>query len=273
VANTISGNQDTDIAPSDVSYSHRYIAFIDVLGFGALVSESGKDQAVARRTIQRVSDAILCAIEELEENLGSTSDLMYTQFSDSFVVSVDADHPSMRRLFSFTLAILDVIDSFLISRLLLRGGIARGQLIHTSKLLFGPAMNRAHELESKVAKVPRIVLDPMLDELEGLLPMLQLARDIDDLHYIDYFAPRKAFYLIPSWLQTIRQTIEEVPVVPALEEKRTWLVTKFNMAISDFSYEGFKGRLDEYVDNGDANPAVVEDYAELLTYAREVRRL
>src|ERR1022692_122204 len=112
------------------AYAQRYIAFIDVLGFGSLVSESGRDQVIGAQTIKRVSDAILWSIDELEEKLDPLSGLTFTQFSDSFVVSVDASQPSRHALVSFAFSILEVVDCFLASRLLLRGGISRGLLIH-----------------------------------------------------------------------------------------------------------------------------------------------
>jgi hypothetical protein len=255
------------------TYSQRFIAFIDVVGFGSLVSESGQNETIATHTIKRVSDAILWSIDELEEVLGFKSDFIFTQFSDSFVVSVDADCASQRDLVIFTLSVLAVADHFLSSNLFLRGGISRGQLIHTPKLLFGPAMNRAYELEVRIAKVPRIILDPTLPELENLILPDHLARDADGLMYVNYFAPRKKFYLVPSFWLSIQKTIEGMPNSPALKEKRSWLVARFNEAISKFSYEEFKKWLDEYIDDGDGNNAVFEDYDELLGYARQLRRL
>jgi hypothetical protein len=44
--------------------------------------------------------------------------------------------------------------------LLIRGGITIGNLVHIENgPLFGPAMNRAYHLESKIAKTPRILID------------------------------------------------------------------------------------------------------------------
>ena len=260
-----------DSLPS--TYTERLIAYVDVLGFGSLIAESGQSDLLAPEIIKRISEAIDWSIEELSVRLHSTADIVFTQFSDSFVVSVDAEAVGKYGLTQFSHCLLVVIDCFLSSRLLLRGGISRGKLIHTATLLFGPAMNRAYELESRFARVPRIVLDPVLSELPQLVLHDRLAQDADGLWYVDYLTPSKMFYLVPSWQHTIQRTIEAMPCIPALTDKRAWLTEKYNHAIEGFSYEMFKLRLDEYVNDDDANNAVVANYEELLAPARLIRRL
>ena len=141
------------------------------------------------------------------------------------------------------------------------------------RLLFGPAMNRAYYLESKVAKFPRIVVDPAVPKLDQFLLDGLLVRDSDDLMYVDYLNPSKAFYLVPSCHFLIQRIAEEIPRTPLLDEKRTWLVNKYNAAILGFSLQDFEARLSAYVKDVDANHAVVEDYEELLAAARNIRQL
>jgi len=50
----------------------------------------------------------------------------------------------------------------------LRGAATVGNLIHDTACVFGPALIRAYELESKEAKFPRIILDPDAPELNAL---------------------------------------------------------------------------------------------------------
>ena len=241
------------------------IAFIDVMGFGALVDASINDE-ISNEIIKRISDAILSSQESLEEPYAS---YQFTQFSDSFVISrpvkaspVDQAH--------FTLAVLNVIDEFLISELLLRGGITQGKLIHNDKLLFGPAMNRAYELESKVAKVPRIILDPNLDFASDEFRISIIKRDIDGLDYIDYFFPRKVFYLVPGWLLQIRNIINSIPESPRLKDKRNWLISKYNKAIDDFSYIDFENHLKEKAED---RPDIAEDYEKLIFDAKSLDKI
>jgi hypothetical protein len=248
-----------------LNYTQRFVAFIDVLGFGSAVSESGKTPAVAKRLIKRVLDAILGSIEELEEQW----DIAFTHFSDSIVLSIKVSKQP-HDIIMFSLMILGVIDCFLASNFLLRGGITRGQLIHNDKLLFGPAMNRAYELESDLARYPRIIIDPDLPESTYIMPSHWLNKDEDGLLYINYFAPKKAFYLIPGWLYCIQQTIEAMPLTSELDEKRAWLVEKYNEEISHFSYDKFKSRLDDKVDD---TPIMAADYEEFLRQARKLHHI
>lgn len=51
---------------------------------------------------------------------------------------------------------------------LVRGGIARGQLIHDRIMVVGPAMIEAYRLESKEAFYPRIIIEKELkDQIES----------------------------------------------------------------------------------------------------------
>lgn len=265
-------------SPQPRAYEERFIAFIDVLGFGALVQESGKAGAAAEAIIKRIGDAILWSREELEDLLSGSSDFVFTQFSDSFVVSTEASNETRRfGLSQFAFAVRAIIDCFLGSDLVLRGGVTRGQLIHTRELLFGPAMNRAYELESRVANVPRIIFDPEIPAVHDALMTDYMpdyvARDTDGFFYVDYFAPTKAFFLVPSWQYSIQRIIEAMPMTASLAPKREWMVAKFNASLDGFSFERFKAQLDEYVDDTDAINAVIEDYEKLLEPARHLRRL
>ena len=49
-----------------------------------------------------------------------------------------------------------------------RGAVTVGNLFHDAACVFGPALVRAHDLELRKAKFPRIILDPDAPELSGL---------------------------------------------------------------------------------------------------------
>jgi len=247
------------------NYSNKLIAFVDVLGFGSLVNSSQNDDD-ASEIIERISDAILSSRNSLEESGGN---YQFTQFSDSFVISRPVDANPIDQA-HFALALLKVIDEFLKSELLLRGGVAQGKLIHSDKLLFGPAMNRAYELESKLARVPRIVLDPKLSIISEEIGPASIRQDKDGLNYIDYFSPQKVFYLVPSWLLLIRRVVKSVPESTLLKEKREWLISRFNQSIDEFSYVDFEDKLKEKAED---RPDIARDYEELISSARSLEKL
>src|SRR5579871_396429 len=254
---------ESKVAPT--AYSHRVIAFIDVLGFGALVESTSNSMPKSQaKTLKRITDAILWALEELDELHTPLSDVVFTQFSDSFVLSCDASKDSFA-LYDFALAALSIIDCFLGSKLLLRGGITQGDLIHDDKLLFGPAMNRAYHLESKLAKVPRIILDPELPQLQEFSAFKNvLARDDDQLLFVNYFRAWKRWFVVPGYRLSLQQTIEAMPRSEKLQEKRTWMTKRYNESLKGFSFDDFERQLLEYVRGTDANNAVVEDQLNIL---------
>jgi hypothetical protein len=268
---------DNAVAKATVDrYEDRIVAFVDVLGFGALVEASGKGRRAGKRRIKQITEAVLYSIEELKslaESYDRPPDIAFTHFSDSFVISCPIKN-TKRVTYLFTHALITVIDEFLRSDLFLRGGVARGQLVHNDKLLFGPAMNRAYELESKIAKVPRIILDANLPSLDtiGMLDMY-VARDNDGFFYIDYFNPQKAWWNVPGWKLGLQKMIESMPDTPKLRDKRRWLISKFNRSLRGYSYEKFRSDFRDYCDDLDANNAVVANGLKILSAARGLHRI
>lgn len=251
-------------------YSDRLIAFMDILGFGSLIATSANPK-YEEETIARVTAVLRESIGLLEK--ATVSDVAFTQFSDSFAISVRADRPSEATLSAFTFSVLEIVRCFLKAKLFLRGGITRGKLLHNDDLLFGPAMNRAYELESKVARVPRIVLDPSTYSLvvRTILPYA-LRLDDDDLYYVDYIDPLKIWYVQPFAWQEVQRAIVSVPKTSELREKRAWLVRKYNTALKDFSFKSFKRQLDIKEDI-DCDVTIAMEYSRILAAARSLHKL
>ena len=116
----------------------RIIAFIDILGFKELVigAEKANDYTKLSNVITKSS--------KIFSGLNATQDFQFTQFSDSFVLSCKS--LKMDDSMFFMIHLQELINLFLSENILLRGGVTIGKVIHTKKLLLGPAMNRAYEL-------------------------------------------------------------------------------------------------------------------------------
>jgi hypothetical protein len=250
------------------------VAFIDILGFGSLIRESTRDAGSEETVIARIWEALTEAVAQVQRYSpqSDSEDVRFSQFSDSFVISAPVGDEVHHSLFYFSSSIQAILDEMLRSRLFLRGGIAIGGLVHKDGLPFGPAMNRAYELETKVARVPRIVLDPAIPDLVTSRMQGLWATDTDGLRYLDYFYPGKAYYLIPGWLRAIQEAIEALPPALELDEKRNWLISKYNTVVGGYLYDEFKRYLDDYMEDGD-NPAVARYYDELLADAIPLREL
>jgi hypothetical protein len=90
-----------------------------------------------------------------------------TTFSDNAVISEPVEGPNFHLLL-FRLGYMQVIASW--SGLLIRGAVTIGDIVHDDSIVFGPALNRAYELESQQAIYPRIILDPDIGDGFGKLP-------------------------------------------------------------------------------------------------------
>ncbi len=164
-----------------IRYTESIVCFVDILGFKSTIEQSIHDEKIltALHTMlselqgNKLADMVFGGIPTLtssgrwataEQNdtiatAKSTWPLCITQFSDSFVLSCPADNLGSCRLLLQT--IYAVNQSFFKHLdTIMRGGIAKGKLIHEQNgVLFGPAMNAAYALESKLAIFPRILIE------------------------------------------------------------------------------------------------------------------
>lgn len=145
-----------------VEYQIRAIAFFDILGWRQAVEDSALDPDLRKNLLNAVwyfSARMQDYIETETTNHPSLDE--YSQFSDSLIVSFPYEnYYDLYRLLKF---VTEFQGSMLMSGLPLRGGVTVGALFHMDAIAFGPAMNRAYYLESKIAKVPRVIIDPELD--------------------------------------------------------------------------------------------------------------
>lgn len=165
-------------------YEEKFIAFIDILGFGSLVEASSQDQSIPEKILaalksiqpeaihqeayarinkelippgelERVMEVYTAMTAQMRKMIRVT----ITYFSDSLVISAPSDDIISSQMLLDMLAKLS-IKLWEEHSLLIRGGITIGKLIHIENgPLFGPTMNRAYHLESKLAKNPRILMD------------------------------------------------------------------------------------------------------------------
>lgn len=155
-----------------VDYENRVVAFIDVLGWSRAVEASDGDPALRVRMLN-AAWALAARVQNYVED--DTPDHPsrdeYSQFSDSFVVSFRYDGPT--DLLRLVRLVSEFQSTMLLAGFVLRGGITVGPLFHTREIVFGRAMNRAYELESKLAVAARVVVDPSLTEpLMTATPMM-----------------------------------------------------------------------------------------------------
>lgn len=131
------------------NYERRVVAFYDLLGWRAEIASAGNDP----EKIGRLRRMLLLYSRLLKDIEGP---VVVSTFSDNVVISTIPDKEATP-VFLDTIATLQLHATA--KGFLMRGGIAVGNLIHDTEVVFGPALNRAYELESTVANYPRIVVD------------------------------------------------------------------------------------------------------------------
>ena len=133
-------------------YSDRYVAFVDILGFSAIVRKIEHDATSHR--INALADA-LRAIGSHHPSLNGGDDFQFQTFSDSIVISSATTPTGLLHIFH---SISELFIDLLKPGLLIRGAVAKGKLYHDQFVMFGPALLDAYSIETNIAKYPRVVL-------------------------------------------------------------------------------------------------------------------
>lgn len=164
------------------AYKDRIVAFVDILGFSALVASLANDSELHGR-LHYALTYIKSYRQSSRTPNTANNNLEVSIFSDSIVITAEP-----LDAFSVLWACGWLQAQLLCSGILTRGGIAIGPTIHQDDVLYGEGMLKAHRIESSAAVYPRIVVAPCL--LSRLSPGLKkhfLDEDSDGLWFVDPF--------------------------------------------------------------------------------------
>ena len=150
----------------DKSYHKALVIFIDILG-----SQNRQDFDI----LYHVNSIFHNQLEKnqhqdkshtvYERHIYTFSDCSYIIYD--YKEGVDELRKDIQNLMTVALYNTQtLIQEFLFNGFICRGGVAYGDVYYekTRSLLFGPAVNLAYHLESKVAKYPRIAVDDFVAE-------------------------------------------------------------------------------------------------------------
>ena len=178
----------------------RVALFLDFVGFAEFTRNADDSQNAAMvKLLIDISKWQGPQQPHIEEFEGSERHLAYspeiTTFSDHIVASYPVSMPAQFDLPPVVYAgmivgsacflTMDVALAGLKLGLCVRGGLAIGKMYHKGPVVTGAAMIEAHELESKVAVYPRVVMSPRLDEFIGT-NTAATAIDSDGMRHLDY---------------------------------------------------------------------------------------
>lgn len=143
-----------------IHYERRMVVFFDVLGWRSQIDRAGNDP----EKIGLLSLLPRLLKLNLIGEMSVAGDRKLTAFSDCAAVSMPYDEADIERTLSGLCAI--VVGAAAMG-FFIRGGVTVGDLYHDDEVIFGPALNRAYELEVSGGP-PRIILDMDIDAFRHL---------------------------------------------------------------------------------------------------------
>jgi hypothetical protein len=225
-----------------ISLERRAVLFIDLLDF--------KGKVEACETDLKHAEIIYQVLSTIKKHFANHRDIVKSQFSDSLVISFKAE--SAGSVIELVGSIQSLVKKVTNCGFLLRGGLAYGNLYHDKDFIFGLGMNKAYELESKKAIVPRIIIQKEIIEISKInLPAYfnedmkeyvfnYITKDIDGEYYIDYFKKGvDTFWQIKNhdqvFVNNLKTTIINGLLVGdiSVRLKYLWMKEKFNKLVKD----------------------------------------
>lgn len=145
-------------------YEERYIAFIDILGFQALVEKAEVDGDLLEELTSILEDVRMYKkLEEYMDVSGANDPQHFfqnmfkmTTFSDSILISTKNNLIGLGLIATFCAIIC---NRLLHQGIFTRGAISKGKLIHTNTIVLGAGLIKTYNLEKNAAVYPRILID------------------------------------------------------------------------------------------------------------------
>ena len=227
-----------------MEYVDHYVAFLDILGFKSIIDRFPCDEIYSIFSeLHRRSKASL-NINGVQ--VKAYDHIRHMILSDSIILFIQAE---IEDAFAALIDVCSRLQATLANRddpILLRGGIAVGELFHEDDIIYGKGLTSAYLLENNLAKYPRIVFTGdtlkngkkntkyLLDDIEG--SWLSYRKDEDYLYFVDYFPTAhgkyagdardyydRLFSLCDNWFNKEIDT--------ALREKYIWIIKNIEKAI------------------------------------------
>ena len=238
-----------------MEFEDRAVAFIDVLGFKALVNKAVEDEAAKQRLADLVAlleSAVPYFDASVKSEIPQHLIPRHQYISDCIIISAplnDVDRPSYNGVSIIVMRSIQLSHFFLKHGYLIRGGISAGKLWHTETNVVGPAYQEAFALEVEGTE-PRVKLHPnALQYWEGGSRMCLQDGDISFVNGLfDFYIPQNNKHgVIESTYRKYEGFIYEALASNLPESaKEKWLW--FDRFLKSEKTEGLKWAKAEYVD-------------------------
>lgn len=234
-----------------LKFETRITAFIDVLGWKNAVEDAAKGENDRVLALGKAL-ASMQGYSKFAESLRGLApqderwpgDPMVSQFSDSLLLSYSDDRSGRDALKQ---ALYILTTNLIPHGLLLRGGVARGKLVHQGTIAFGPAIHEAYHLESTVASSPRIILSKELaaewveDGVDGEVPWRMSGDGYRFYNFLPPFFGNPFFYNSQDLWKTRLKPVRDLIISKALDRncpeavfaKYEWLAGYFDTVCAE----------------------------------------
>jgi hypothetical protein len=151
----------------------EWVVAINRNAWSQSIGIGGRNQPVRARY-----DALVRTLTEIgsfnEETINESDDFHFQSFSDSVIMSTATTHTGLLHL----LHLISNLSLRLLSNgLLMRGAIAKGKLHHDQFVMFGSVFLVAYNIETTIAKYPRVLLSrEVYQDFRRLAPSLTFPR-------------------------------------------------------------------------------------------------
>lgn len=233
------------------AYDDRYVAFVDILGFSSIVSQSETDEVL----VGNLSTALEGISRRASHARSTALGMEATAFSDAVVLSVPTSPDGLAHMLQ---TIADLSADLLSLNMLFRGAIVKGKLLHTTDAIFGPALIAAYKLETNVSFHPRIMVSPQVYQdaasatfgSKRLIPR-HIVADPHDVPYLNLFAkwdglsgewPNEAIEMLTALQGIIAVGLIDNAAAPPIAEKYKWIARRLNGFVRRV---GLKDRISE----------------------------
>lgn len=174
------------LKPRRVTYTRSIVSYLDILGFRELVET---------RTDGEISRILRILAKSVEpDTVFKSEKVRFTKFSDTVVRSMPlAKHYPRNFIFELR-SILHAQIALIPQGICIRGAVTIGDIVQSWGRVYGPAVVRAYELESRKGAPPRIIIDdealtllqPDIEKENWASELVGLVRQEGSTYYLDY---------------------------------------------------------------------------------------
>lgn len=226
-----------------------YICYFDILGYKDFLENNPESHK------KFLLDVLLSDgnISSIIRNTTCPVPIQYRTYSDNFLIAFEKKHLDETEALNLISKIVRKIQVVLLMdhKIIVRGGITIGNFFCDDKIVFGSGLIRAVELESKYAKMPRVIIDKeCFNEAVVELEKKKVILKDDDYYYVNYFDSTSALELIRGACVDLinknckyRSNVKDefkIQQRARTIEKYLWLLMKFNEGCETNNVEDIK---------------------------------